>query len=91
MRVEVVYALADVQDLVSLEMAQGGVAGEAVEASGICERHGLLIKQLRLAIFGQTVSASQRLSSGDRVEILRDLAADPISARRSRARRGRRR
>ena len=87
MRVEVIYALADAQDIVSLEMAQGAVAAEAVVASGICERHGLPPGNLRLAIFGQSVTASQRLNAGDRVEILRDLAADPITARRRRARR----
>ena len=91
MRVEVVYALAHAQDVVSLEMAQGSVAFEAVEASGICERHGLSIGTLRLAIFGKAVAAGRKLRAGDRVEILRALAADPNSARRGRARRSRRR
>jgi hypothetical protein len=86
LRVEVVYALAHAQEVVSLEMVQGGVASEAVEASGICERHGLPVGKLRLAIFGKAVSASQRLRAGDRVEILRGLAADPNAARRRRAR-----
>ena len=91
MRVEVVYALAQAQDVVSLELAEGSVAAAAVAASGIAERHGLEVAQLRLAIFGQAASPGQRLRAGDRVEILRNLVADPNAARRGRARRGRRR
>ena len=41
MRVEVVYALAGVQDIVVLDLAQGAVAGEAAAASGLLARHGL--------------------------------------------------
>ena len=87
MRVEVVYSLPAVQDLVTLDLPEGSVASQALEASGMCERHGLPLGKLRLAIFGKAVAHGQRLRAGDRVEILRTLAADPNSARRRRARR----
>ncbi|MEO8143979.1 MAG: RnfH family protein [Betaproteobacteria bacterium] len=84
MRVEVVYALADVQEVVVLDLPVHATAGEAVAASG-------LPAELKLGISGKRVAAGQRLQDGDRVEILRPLAADPNEARRGRARRSRRR
>ena len=86
MRVDVVYALAHVQDVVSVALPEGSTASQAVAASGMRERHGLAAKP-RLAIFGKTVALDHVLRAGDRVEILRNLAADPNAARRARARR----
>lgn len=90
MRVEVVYALSHTQDIVALELAEGSAAGEAVAASGIAQRHGLALAALRLAVSGKVVVPGVRLRDGDRVEILRNLAAEPNTARRGRARRRRR-
>jgi putative ubiquitin-RnfH superfamily antitoxin RatB of RatAB toxin-antitoxin module len=87
LRVEVVYALAGVQDLVALELAQGATARDAAEASGLPLRHGLTIERLVLGNFGKRIAADYLLRDGDRVEILRPLAADPKEARRRRARR----
>lgn len=88
MRIEVVYALAEEQDLVVLELAPGALARDAVEASGLLGRHaGLDAGNLRLGIFGRPIGPEQALEDGDRVEILRPLAADPREARRRRARR----
>ena len=89
MRVEVLYALAYVQDIVVLELAEGAVALDAVAASGVLARHGLDAGKLVLGIAGRRVAAAHRLREGDRVEILRPLAADPNEARRRRARRTR--
>ncbi|MGH8765233.1 MAG: RnfH family protein [Burkholderiales bacterium] len=83
MNVEVVYALADVQEIVALRVQGGTRAQEAVELSGLCEgRTGLV-----LGLFGQRIPPLQVLRDGDRVEILRPLAADPKEARRRRAKR----
>ncbi len=89
MRVEVVYALADAQDIVRLDLAEGAVARQAIAASGLPERHGLAASTFQLGISGKKVSPERLLHEGDRVEILRPLAADPNEARRRRARRGR--
>jgi uncharacterized protein len=91
LRIEVVYALADGQDLVSLVLADGTVARDAVEASGLIGRHRLAADQLVLGIAGRLAACGRRLRDGDRVEILRKLAMDPREARRMRARRARRR
>jgi uncharacterized protein len=91
LRVEVVYALADTQDLVALELAEGATAREAAEASGVLARHGLAVADLALGIFGKRIAPEYPLRDGDRIEILRALATDPNEARRRRARRARRR
>ena len=89
MRIEVIYALADAQDIATVELADGAVVGQAVTASGMLERHGLSARQLQLGIFGKKVSPESHLRDGDRIEILRPLAMDPKEARRRRARRTR--
>ena len=85
LRIEVVYAVVDVQDLVSLDLAEGAVARDAVEASGMIGRHGLAAANLALGVSGRLVAPERRLRDGDRVEILRKLATDPKEARRLRA------
>jgi putative ubiquitin-RnfH superfamily antitoxin RatB of RatAB toxin-antitoxin module len=85
MRVEVVYARERRQDLVRLELHEGATASDAVRASGLIERHALAPFP-SLAIAGRRVTPQQPLADGDRVEILCPLAADPVEARRRRAR-----
>jgi uncharacterized protein len=80
LRVEVVYALAGRQQVVELRMRQGATAGEAVRLSGMAGGGH------RLGIGGREVSVDTTLRDGDRVELLRPLAADPKDARRKRAR-----
>ena len=89
MRIEVIYALADAQDVAIVELAEGAVAGQAIAASGVLERHGLAARQLQLGIFGKRVSPESPLREGDRIEILRPLVLNPNEARRRRARRTR--
>ena len=86
MRVEVVFALGDTQDIVLLELDAGAVARDAVAASGVIARHALSAGILVLGIAGRRVAPEHRLREGDRVEILRPLAADPNEARRARVR-----
>ncbi|HUK05432.1 MAG TPA: RnfH family protein [Burkholderiales bacterium] len=81
LRVEVVYALAGRQDIVRLALEEGATAGDAARLSG------LPAGGLRLGIGGKPVPAGRVLRDGDRVELLRPLAADPGEARRRRARR----
>ena len=84
-----VYALADDQDVIVLELAEGASARQALEASGLLDRYGLAAGQLRLGISGEKISPESLLREGDRVEILRPLAIDPKEARRRRARKTR--
>jgi len=85
LRVEVVYALAGRQQVVALRLDEGATAGQAIAMSGLASTG------LRIGIGGKLVQAAQVLRDGDRVELLRPLAADPKEARRLRARKARRR
>jgi putative ubiquitin-RnfH superfamily antitoxin RatB of RatAB toxin-antitoxin module len=88
-RIEVVYALADAQDIVFVELPEGAGAAQALAASGMLARHGLAAAQLQLGVFGKKISPEDPLREGDRIEILRPLAMDPKEARRRRARKTR--
>jgi putative ubiquitin-RnfH superfamily antitoxin RatB of RatAB toxin-antitoxin module len=85
--IEVVYALPERQSLVTLKVARGTTARAAVKLSGMQQRHPELgATRYKLGIFGKRVSADAVLNHGDRVEIYRELTADPKEARRLRAR-----
>lgn len=84
MRVEVVYALPQRQDRVTLELAPGSTVLEAIEASGLLRRLPQ-IELVRAGVWGRPVSPDTRLREHDRVEIYRPLTADPKEVRRTRA------
>ena len=77
MKVEVVYALPDKAEVVSLRLPDGATVADALAASGLGGN--------AFGIFGREVPAGHPLRDGDRVEIYRPLAADPKEARRRRA------
>jgi hypothetical protein len=81
LKVEVVYALPERQQVARLELEEGACALDAVRASGIEAAYA------GLAVYGRKIDAATLLRDGDRVELLRPLAADPNEARRLRARR----
>ncbi len=90
LEIEVVYALADEQDVVALTVGPGTTAREAVELSGLVQRHQRIdTGSMRIGIFGRVVALDAVLRDGDRVEIYRPLVADPKQARRRRVARGR--
>lgn len=79
MRVEVVCALPQRADHVSVELPAGATVRDALCAAG-CDLTNAV------GIFGKRVMLDQPLAEGDRVEIYRPLAMDPKEARRLRAR-----
>ena len=85
--IEVVYALPERQTVVRIPWPEGGItAGEAVEASGICNSHPELGKApLVIGVFGVVCDPSRPLRPGDRVELYRPLRNDPRAMRRARA------
>lgn len=86
--VEVVYALADVQRLVTVQVPAGTTARQAVERCGLAaEFPDLDVQGCPLGIFGKALADPQArvLEAGERVEIYRPLIADPKEVRKQRA------
>ena len=81
----VAYAAPGVEAIVAIELPAGATVDDAVAASGLVERHGLDVRSLGYAIFGQRATATTPLAGGDRVELTRPLVADPKETRRRRA------
>ncbi len=88
--VEVVFGLADKQELLTVSLPPGATAQDAIEQSGIRERFaGIDTRDLPIGIWGRVVARDARLEDGDRVEIYRPLEIDPREARRRLALSGR--
>ena len=84
--VELVYALADAQEVVTLTVAAGTTLAEALRLSGITARYGEIdMGKAPVGIHGRIVAHDAKLEDGDRVEIYRPIKADPKQARRRRA------
>lgn len=86
MKVEVCYALPGGAARITVEIGPSGTVEDALRTSGIEDRLGLDRVGLSFAIFGRRAPPETPLHDGDRVEILRPLAIDPMEARRLRAR-----
>ncbi|MBV6288675.1 RnfH family protein [Pseudomonas aegrilactucae] len=84
--IEVVYATAEQQLLLALEVPAGTTVGEAVKLSGIAGRlpEGA-VQDCPLGIFGKVVAPERVIAAGDRVEVYRPLLADPKEVRKQRA------
>ena len=85
-RVEVLYALAQRQDLIRLELPAGSTIQQAVEASGLLQKYPEIdLTKNKLGIYAKLCKAETTLRDRDRVEIYRPLIADPKEIRRQRA------
>ena len=79
-------------DEVSLSLPAGATVADALQASGLTQRHPTLeLAGLRIGIWGKLRQASDGLRDRDRVEIYRPLTVDPKEARRLRYRQHRER
>ncbi len=92
LRVSVAYSpRAGEVDEVSVELPVGATLADALQASGMEQRHaGLDLAVAALGVWGRVQPASHVLRDRDRVEIYRELRVDPKEARRLRYRKGRR-
>ena len=90
LKVEVCYAMQEKQLLVPVSVPEGATLQEALEASGLLEKHPEidLAKTNKLGIFAKLVKADTVLRDRDRIEIYRPLIADPKEVRRKRAEEG---
>ena len=89
-RIEVIYALPDEQDILSLHVDQGTTCEQAIKLCGVLEQYPEidLGKTNKFGVFGKMAKADRVLKEGDRVEIYRPLIADPKEVRRKRAEEG---
>lgn len=69
---------------VPLNLPDGARLDEAVAASGLCQRHGLLPESVEAGIWGRRQPLQTPLRDRDRVELYRPLRVDPKEARRQR-------
>lgn len=86
MIVEVAYALAEKQSLISLEVKKGSTLKEAIDESGILRQYKQIdLSKDRVGIFSKFATLDTVLREKDRVEIYRSLEADPKKVRKERA------
>lgn len=86
LQVEVVYALPLDQDCSAVEVPDGARVRDAIERSGVLQRHPEIdLERHAVGIWNRRVALDQALRDRDRVEIYRPLTADPREVRRRRA------
>ena len=85
--VTVAAALPGLQEVVEVELAPGATIAEALERSGLQARFpGIDFAAARVGIWSRPCRRDTVLRDGDRVEVYRELRADPKEMRRKRAR-----
>lgn len=85
-RVEVVYARPERQEVVSISLPAGSTAGQAIDASGLLAKHPEIdLAKNKLGIYAKLAKVDTTLRDRDRVEIYRPLIADPKEVRKQRA------
>ena len=88
-QIEVVFALADRQDVIPLTLAAGTTLKQAVEASGLPAKYpDIDLVKGKFGIYSKLAKPDTVLRDRDRVEIYRPLIADPKEERKQRAAEG---
>ena len=86
MHIDVVYISPGVEFIESVEMQQGTNVQQAIIKSGLLTTcSNISLDKCQVGIFGNIVSLETALTDGDRVEVYRSLAMNPMEARRLRA------
>ncbi len=87
--VEVVYALPQKQEVLSLRVRSGALVSEAIAQSGILRDFPEIdLASAKVGIYSKQVKLDAVLRDKDRIEIYRPLIADPKEVRRKRAAEG---
>lgn len=80
--IEVVFASFQRFKCVTLHLPEGTTIQSAIEQSGLLQEFPeIQLGVNSVGIFGQIASLQYKLTDGDRVEIYRPLAQDPMAAR----------
>lgn len=83
----VTVATPECQEVVEVEVADGATAAEALALSGLQQRFPAIdFAAAPLGIWSRPCARDTVLRAGDRVEVYRELLADPKEMRRKRAR-----
>jgi uncharacterized protein len=83
--VEVCYALAGAQTLLTVELPAGATLQRAIEVSGILQRFPSIdLNTQKVGVFGKLKPLDTVLADHDRVEIYRPLLVDPKVSRQRR-------
>jgi len=86
MLVEVAFALEDKQLIIPVEVAALCSAEEAILQSNILQEFPQInLLKNKIGIFSEICALNRPLQENDRVEIYRELAINPMEARRLRA------
>jgi uncharacterized protein len=86
-RVMVAVALPGRQDVIEVELRDGATVEDAIAAARLPERFpDVDAAKMKAGVWSRVARPSAVLRDGDRVELYRELAADPKEARRARAR-----
>ena len=86
--VEVAYALADKQKIISVTVNKGCTVFEAAQLSGIAQQFpDIDLATAKMGIFSKLIDEprTQLVQAGERIEIYRPLLIDPKEARAQRA------
>jgi putative ubiquitin-RnfH superfamily antitoxin RatB of RatAB toxin-antitoxin module len=87
--VEVVYALAQKQEIFGVKMPVGATVRQAIEASGVLSKYPEIdLAKNKLGVFSKLTKPDAQLRARDRIEIYRPLIADPKEVRKQRAAEG---
>ncbi|MGR9045258.1 MAG: RnfH family protein [Gammaproteobacteria bacterium] len=85
MNVGVCYAEADRQLWMRLDVPEGSNVQKAIELSGILQQFPEIdLDQQKVGIFGKITKLDAVVNEGDRIEIYRQITADPKQVKRRR-------
>lgn len=88
-RVEVVYARSERQELVTVNLRDGATLKDALDASGLLQKYPEIdLAKNKFGIYAKLSKPDALLRDRDRVEIYRPLIADPKEMRKQRAAEG---
>ncbi len=84
--IEIVYAQLKNQELIRLELNDEVTIQKAIELSGVMNKYPEIDLTInKVGIFNQVKKLDTLVKDGDRVEIYRELIANPKDVRRKRA------
>jgi putative ubiquitin-RnfH superfamily antitoxin RatB of RatAB toxin-antitoxin module len=84
--IEIIYPTLKTQEPYYIKFKNNLTIEEAIEMSGILKKHKEIDLNINhVGIFNQVKKLTDKVNAGDRIEIYRDLIANPKEVRRKRA------